>query len=71
MVTCRDHVIGLVTMILQDSCSVYKDLVERRELTGVDQKVRYSGKQGLQAVQDLDIFGTEDVLFLSSSLRVL
>ena len=31
----------------KDSCSAFEDLMEREELTRVDQKARYSGKRGL------------------------
>ena len=35
------------------------------------QKARYSGQQGLQAVQDFDVFGAKGLFFLCTLLRVL
>ena len=55
----------------KDICSIYKDLMKRGELTWVDQKTRYSGKQQLQAVQDLDVLGAEGLFFFCTLLRVL
>ena len=54
----------------KDSCSTYEDLVERKELTQVNQKARYSGQQGLQVVQDLDVFGLKGLFLLNTPLRV-
>ena len=54
-----------------DNCSIYQNLVERGQLTRVGQKPRYSGQQGLQVVQDLDVFGTEGFFLFCILLRVL
>lgn len=55
----------------KNSYFVYEHLVERRKLTWLAcQKTRYSGQQGLQTVQDLDIFGVEGFFFLCTLLRV-
>ena len=55
----------------KNSRSAYEDLIERGELTRVDQKARYSGQQGLQAVQDLDVFCSKGLFLCSTLLRVL
>ena len=54
-----------------DSSFAYQDLVERGQLTRVDQKPKYSSQQGLQAVQDLDILGVEGFFLFRILLRVL
>ena len=55
----------------KDSRSAYEDLMERGELTQVDEKTRYSGQRRLQTVQDLDVFYSEDFFLRSILLRVL
>ena len=54
----------------KDNRSAYEDLVKRRELLRVDRKSKYSGKQGLQAVQDLDVLGSKGLLLLSTLIKV-
>ena len=53
-----------------DSCSVYEDLMERGKLIRVDQKARYSGQRGLQAVQDLNDLCLDGLFLLNTPLRV-
>ena len=56
----------------KNSCSAYEDLAERKKLTWLArQKIGYSGQQGLQAVQDFDIYGTKGFFLLCILLRVL
>ena len=55
----------------KDSCFAYEDLIEREVLTRVDRKARYSGQQGLQAVQDLDVLCSEGFFLCSTLLTVL
>ena len=55
----------------KDSYCAYEDLMERGELTWVDHKARYSGQQGLQAVQNLDVLYSEGFFLLSTLLKVL
>ena len=40
-------------------------------MTRVYQKARYFGQQGLQTVQNLDVFYSEDVFLLNTPLRIL
>ena len=55
----------------KNNCSAYEDLIERGELTRVDQKARYFGQQELQAVQDLDVLGAKGLFLFCTLWRVL
>ena len=65
-----ERIPGLVELG-KDNCSAYKDLMEREELTRVNQKARYSSQQGLQAVQDLNVLCSESLFLCNTLLRVL
>ena len=56
--------------VWKNSRSTYKDLRKRGELTRVDQKARYSGQQGLQAMQDLDILSTKGLFLFWTLLKI-
>ena len=68
-----DHTLERVSELVeleQNSRSAYQNLVEKRQVTQIDQKARYSGQQRLQAVQDLVVLGAEDLFLFYTSLRV-
>ena len=54
-----------------NSHSAYKDLIKRGELTWAGQKARYSGKQRLEAVQDLDVQSVKGLFLFCTLLKVL